>query len=859
MSEKIDVSIIIPSCNSEVFLKRSVLSCLSQTGVACEVIVVDDAGKDFTRDVLELLQKKNPNIRLTTIYRPSGLGQATARNDGMKIARGKYIALLDSEDAFCSPNTLADWVAEADRQKLDMLISRFYTVSPEMQRHRAGAINLAPGGAYTVARNPELVNVVSCWQILYNRAFLERNRIIFSPNLDQREDRLFVVEALLKANSVGVTDLFTVDHFNVPDPLVKQVDAGRLEQHVQHLLELNSALTAARANGGLNPDFERANAIIYLRQLDAYWGNICCKMLRYDRFKPLVAKYVSELRSMVAHTDALYRDSVLDSGGGDKVIVEGRMDLLRLALQTGHGDILMGILKTRKPSLHQLNVLRRVNDTAEEAVMRALSFLRRVDLNSYDTTSAAPLGDLVKRVILHVGLPKTGSSSLQQYMERNRFRLLEQGFHYPVFGANREESVRRERSPGHASLFQHIANGNTPAVMAQLAADVQDASAVNGTPIDTLILSAENIVSHRFWDQGRLFTRMVGAFDVPQLEIVFVQRHPLSWFASLYTELSGNPWNRFVDTPEEFAHRLSEMGLFDLPGIRHALNAPARVGKLHVGTFEHIRSAGGIETWFCGLTGLDHTDFAPIADHQRNESLAPAKAMLMRLMKRNSALDRQALALASTWIQAGDFGPDLGKSGNITPRMRRGLDHVAKAQASGIAAYEAENGVDPVAPRNPHLPDFETAADLVYTRLAAERDADQGLVPQFLDTLDRCYTGTNGARILQVAREDRAVIAMIAPEAGEEPGPMRIISTAGELETPLLTWDDHDLALVNSDHLERLWQDGIRDVEFEISTNLRNGRRPFRLIRLLTDGSIWPVPPAYADRFTSGDLRGICG
>lgn len=859
MAENIDVSIIIPSYNSEAYLKRSILSCLSQTGVTYEVIVVDDEGKDFTRDILELLQEKNPDATLKTIYRPGGLGQATARNDGMKIAKGKYIALLDSDDAFCTPNTLAAWIAEAEAQKLDMLISRFYNVSLEMQRNRSRAIHLAPGGDYSVAQNPELVNVVSCWQILYNRDFLEKNGVIFSPKLKQREDRLFVIEALLKADHVGVTDLFTVDHFNVPDSSFKQIDAGQLEQYVQHLLELNSALAEARARGRLNTDFERANAIIYLRQLDDYWGKICRKLLRFDRYKPLVERYFAEMRTMVADTAQLYRDTVLDVAGPNKFVAEGRMDLLRLALKTGDTPTLMDILSTKKPSLAQLDSLRTVDATAEDAVMRALSFQRKVDLDCYDTTAVPPLGTLVKRVILHVGLPKTGSSSLQQYMERNRFRLLQQGFHYPTFGANREEAVRRERTPGHASLFQHIANGNKPAVMAQLAANVQEASTVSGRPVDTVILSAENIVSQRFWDHGRLYDDLVNTFDVPQLEVVFVQRHPLSWFASLYTEMSGNPWNRFVETPDAFADSLSGLGLFDLPKIRKVLEAPERVAKLHVGTFEHIRSAGGIENWFFGLIGVDDKDFAPIEALQRNDSMGPTQGMLMRTIKRNGSLDRKALAAVSEWIQTGAAGDGFGAARDITPQMHKGLEYVAETQADRIAAYEAETGVAPIALKDPVLPDFEAATDMIHSRLASEHEQDQKSVPKFLESLDRSYAESNSGRILQIAREDRGVVAMIAPQGNETPGPLRIIAPNSTAEAPLLTWDDIDLALVNSGHLAALWRDGVRDIEFEISTNLRNGRRPFRLLRLLTDGSIWPVPPAFLGRFTSSDLRDICG
>lgn len=850
MTEAIDVSIIIPSYNSEPFLKRSVLSCLAQIGVVAEIIVVDDQGKDFTRDILEMVQRDNPQARLQLICRAGGLGQATARNEGLAAAKGRYIALLDSDDAFCSNSVLSEWVAEADARELEMLISRFYNVSPEMVRSPARRIDLQEGEVYAVPNAPQLVNVVSCWQILYSRAFLEQNGVIFSPKLKQREDRLFVIEALLKAARVGVTELFSVDHYNVENSSFKQIDAGQLEQYTQHLVELNAAFSAARAAGGSNPDFERANAIIYLRQLDEYWAKICRRLSSYKRYQPLVDRYFAELRDMVSDLPMLYPDQVLDTGQKDGFLREGRMDLLRLALKQGDGPVLVSLLRQPKPPLAELAALRGVDETADEAITRSLSFRR----NGPKAVPLKPLEQQIKRVVLHTGLPKTGSSSLQQLLERNRFRLLEQGVHYPIYGTNREHSIRRERTPGHANLVQQILEGQAAPALQQLAAEVEEVSEIAGRPVETLVLSAENIVSHRFWEGGSRFAELLAPFGNIPVEVVCVLRHPRSWLSSLYVEMCGNPWNKFTNRLDEFTDSLDSMGLFDFERIASILAAPPQATKLHLGCFEKIRSEGGIEPWFLDLLGISNAGFDPIPPGLTNESQTPLQAAILRHLKRLQGLNRDDLGRLFETVQA---DPVAGGSKALTRQMAKGLERFATSHAAQIAAYEQAYDQPAQMPDAVSDLDLETALDRHLAGLnTVQFSGSPKQVAQFFQQLDAIYAESNQERILEICREDRGqcVAVRLQPEETAQAGQM--IHAQGCEEFALLCWEGEALALIDSARLAELWQAGIRDVEIEVPTSQRNGRRPFRIVRLMPDGSCWLVPPAYLARLTDGGPDG---
>mgnify|MGYP000386649194 CR=1 FL=1 len=98
----IDVSVIIPVYNSFLTLERAIISIASQTYLPKEVIIVDDFSSD--RKIIKLLialkEKYREYFDIKLIFLEKNFGAGTARNKGWKEAIGKYIAFLDSDDAW---------------------------------------------------------------------------------------------------------------------------------------------------------------------------------------------------------------------------------------------------------------------------------------------------------------------------------------------------------------------------------------------------------------------------------------------------------------------------------------------------------------------------------------------------------------------------------------------------------------------------------------------------------------------------------------------------------------------------------------------------------------------------------------
>ena len=106
----IDVSVIVPVYNTEKYLNQCVDSLLNQTLKNVEFIFVDDGSTDRSVEIIEEYQRKDDRIRL---IKQKNQYAGVARNNGMKVATGKYIIFLDSDDFF-EPTLLEDSYTRAE-------------------------------------------------------------------------------------------------------------------------------------------------------------------------------------------------------------------------------------------------------------------------------------------------------------------------------------------------------------------------------------------------------------------------------------------------------------------------------------------------------------------------------------------------------------------------------------------------------------------------------------------------------------------------------------------------------------------------------------------------------------------------
>jgi len=90
------VSCVLPNYNNVAFLQRSVDSLRNQTVKDIEIIIIDDASTDGSKELIEFFAKKDKRIK--TVFNEERRGAAYCRNLGNSMAKAAYIAVCDSGD-----------------------------------------------------------------------------------------------------------------------------------------------------------------------------------------------------------------------------------------------------------------------------------------------------------------------------------------------------------------------------------------------------------------------------------------------------------------------------------------------------------------------------------------------------------------------------------------------------------------------------------------------------------------------------------------------------------------------------------------------------------------------------------------
>jgi len=135
------VSVIIPTYNRRDYLQEAIDSVLAQTFTNFEIIVVDDGSTDGTGEALE--QRYGDRIRYEW---QENQGESAARNRGIKMAQGEFIALLDSDDMWL-PTKLERQVASMrEHPSTGMVTCRMLTINGQ-GRLIAGKVSDAPCAA----------------------------------------------------------------------------------------------------------------------------------------------------------------------------------------------------------------------------------------------------------------------------------------------------------------------------------------------------------------------------------------------------------------------------------------------------------------------------------------------------------------------------------------------------------------------------------------------------------------------------------------------------------------------------------------------------------------------------------------
>lgn len=120
------VSVIMPAYNAEKYIGEAIASVCAQTYENWELLILDDGSGDRTAEIAQAYAQLDARIRV--LRNPQNMGAAKTRNRGFDIAKGEWIALLDSDDVWHS-DKLEKQLAVAGRAGVDIIYCSYALVN----------------------------------------------------------------------------------------------------------------------------------------------------------------------------------------------------------------------------------------------------------------------------------------------------------------------------------------------------------------------------------------------------------------------------------------------------------------------------------------------------------------------------------------------------------------------------------------------------------------------------------------------------------------------------------------------------------------------------------------------------------
>ncbi|ASW53346.1 bifunctional glycosyltransferase family 2 protein/CDP-glycerol:glycerophosphate glycerophosphotransferase [Plantactinospora sp. KBS50] len=196
------ISFVVPVYQVQGYLRECLDSILDQSFTDVEVIAIDDNSPDHSGEILAEYAARDPRLRVVSLDRNEG--QGPARNRGAKLATGKYVWFLDSDDwlAEGAIQAVVDRLRETDAEVLIVDWARVYWTGRTDNSVPGRRFNLAPA-VFAAREWPEVLEILHVpWNKVIRRDLLER--IDFQFRSGWYEDVPFTYRLLLTADRVSL-------------------------------------------------------------------------------------------------------------------------------------------------------------------------------------------------------------------------------------------------------------------------------------------------------------------------------------------------------------------------------------------------------------------------------------------------------------------------------------------------------------------------------------------------------------------------------------------------------------------------------------------------------------------------------
>lgn len=621
------VSIILPVYGVERFIDQCLTSIREQTLEDIEIITVNDCSPDGSQAIID--RHAAEDARIKPIVLKQNAGQGFARNAGIDAASGTYVFFLDSDDVLCDEDVLetafqAGVQDDSDMVRVQKVVfldgTSYKDGHPDANEVYFSERKIVPN----VEVSSEILKSWHVWLFLYKRALINEHDIRFKSG--QWEERAYVCEACRRTNQITCLPIRGVAYRKRTDSTTsKERNSTDLEMFLTNIASIRDSMKGTA--GESLSRYQMANAIL----LPQWWQTVegVASKVGHDK----IIRSISE-----AFGDVGIAESP-DLGEFPALSVQRpRLELALYAIQALRWDLLEAA--ARREGVSQADYLEDMlyepANRSEKQLQEALSLYARNDLVITDSHAVNAMQDVQQkpRLIIHIGATKTGSTTIQHFLEKNRAALLRAGVYIPEVGLFWQET-RPHKQAGHAQFVPEIMKGKN-----KLKQHLQATQALCDGKIHTVILSSE---AYFLNDNAIQLARYFSQYDV---EMITYLRRQDDWANSQYAEfVAGGAVGR-VDQPIDEWLKTDK--------TRNRLNYYAKIklwetvvdrSKIHIGIYDRkTLKDGDIISDFLRLAQLgDHSDLPRPATREENRfPFGTAHVNLIRRLNKSDWSDRGA-------------------------------------------------------------------------------------------------------------------------------------------------------------------------------------------------------------------------
>ena len=229
------VSIIIPVFNTKRFLPRCLESVLEQSFSDYELLLIDDGSTDGSFDICDSYAEKDSRIR---VFHQENGGVCSARNLGLKHAKGEWIYFIDSDDEVLPGGlqTLVNRISD----DVDIVMGGFIEVD-----EKGIPSEMCERAELTLSKKQSIISLYRgygfyysycgyLWMRLLRRSVIHKFNLRFDTGISIKEDTLFLMQYICKSN--GVTRLTTTPVYKYKrrsDSVMGRVESGLEPKYVE--------------------------------------------------------------------------------------------------------------------------------------------------------------------------------------------------------------------------------------------------------------------------------------------------------------------------------------------------------------------------------------------------------------------------------------------------------------------------------------------------------------------------------------------------------------------------------------------------------------------------------------------------